>query len=274
VEQSHLRPVQDPADQRERQPQRQRATKSLPTDRLKFDQQVRILQTLGRISGPGKRPVTAEELSRAVGDVANTTVGLSHGFFRDSGWIDRQARGRYVATDCLVEYGRRLAIDPTQPQRAIQALRDPVRQSWYWQVLQPNLAAGPVSIHEAIAMLAAEADAAMGHIPMLRNIVEWLRWVGLVTVSDDQLRLADATAEPAEATSAPEPASDSPAATPTASAGKKPTTGQGGSPPDAVLAFSFDLHVTADDLSRLDPEQIKALFEAVGKVLAIKNARP
>jgi hypothetical protein len=274
VEQSHLRPVEDGPDQSKRQPQRQRPGKSLPTDRLKFDLQVRILQTLGRLSGPGKRAVEADDLSRAIGGVATTTVGLSNGFFRDSGWIDRQGRGRYVATDALVEYSRRLAADPAQPQRAIERLRDPVRQSWYWQTLQPALAAGPVPLAEAIVMLAKEADAGMGHVPMLENVVEWLRWVGLVTVSDDQLRLAEATAEPAEAASRPEPAPDSPAATPAASEGKKPTTGQGGSLPGAVLAFSFDLQVTADDLSRLDPEQIRALFEAVGKVLAIKNARP
>jgi len=190
------------APDRERQPQRQRPGKSLPTDRLRFDLQVRILQTLGRLSGPGKRPVTADDLSRAIGGVSSTTVGLSNGFFRDSGWIDRQGRGHYAATDALVDYTRRLAADPTQPQRAVERLRDPVRQSWFWQVLQPALAAGSVPLNEAVVMLAREADAGMGHVPMLQNVVEWLRWVGLVVVSDDQINLADATAQPATSGSA------------------------------------------------------------------------
>jgi len=50
-----------------------------------------------------------------------------------------------------------------------------------------------------------------------------------------------------------------------------PTSSQGGPPPGTVLAFGFDLHLTADDLSRLEPDQIKALFEAVGTVMAFRN---
>jgi len=273
VEQSHLRPVEDAPDHK-RQPQRQRPGKSLPTDRMKFDLQVRILRTLGRLSGPGKRPVTADDLSRAIGGVANTTVGLSNGFFRDSGWIERQGRGRFAATDALLEYTRHLAADPTQPQRAVERLRDPVRQSWYWQTLQPALAAGSVPLNEAIVMLSQEADAGAGHIPMLQNVVEWLRWVGLVVVSDDQISLTDATVQPAELGNGSEPAHDSPATEPADPKSEKPTTSQGGPPPGTVLAFGFDLHLTADDLSRLEPDQIKALFEAVGTVMALRNPSP
>ena len=39
--------------------------------------------------------------------------------------------------------------------------------------------------------------------------------------------------------------------------------------PAAVLAVSFDVRMTADDLARLSPDQIKALFEAVGTVMAL-----
>jgi hypothetical protein len=272
VEQSHLRPVQDPADQRDRQPQRARAAKSLPTDRMKFGLQVKVLQTIGRLSGPGKRAVTAQDLSRAVEGVSEATIGLSHGFFLDSGWIERQGRGRYVATDCLIEYTRRLATAASEPGRAVAALRDPVRQSWYWQVLQPHLGAGPLPINEAIVMLMREADASDGHVNMLRNIVQWLTYVELVAlVGDGRIAIADGAAEPAHQ-DRPQ-AQGSPAPRATDPKGEKPTTSQGGAPPDVVLAFGFDLRLTADDLSRLDPEQIKALFDAVGAVLAIKNAR-
>ena len=42
--------------------------------------------------------------------------------------------------------------------------------------------------------------------------------------------------------------------------------------PDApqVIGFSFEFSLTADDLAKLTPDQITALFEAVGKVMALK----
>ena len=54
--------------------------------------------------------------------------------------------------------------------------------------------------------------------------------------------------------------------------GEVPTVEEGpeapASPP--VLAFSFDFSLSADDLKKLKPDQIAAMFEAVGKVMAIK----
>jgi hypothetical protein len=38
-----------------------------------------------------------------------------------------------------------------------------------------------------------------------------------------------------------------------------------------VVAFSFDVKVTTADLARLTPEQIKAFFEAVGAVMAVRQ---
>lgn len=51
-------------------------------------------------------------------------------------------------------------------------------------------------------------------------------------------------------------------------------TGNRGNAPQGpqVLAFTFDLSLTADDLGKMSADQIAALFEAVGKVLAIKAA--
>ena len=42
--------------------------------------------------------------------------------------------------------------------------------------------------------------------------------------------------------------------------------------PETILGFSFDFALTGDELAKLSPEQITALFTAVGEVLKIKAA--
>ena len=41
--------------------------------------------------------------------------------------------------------------------------------------------------------------------------------------------------------------------------------------PDTALAAGLQLHLTADDLSHLEPEQIKELFGAIGTVARFKK---
>ena len=90
----HLRPVEPhgsgPDDNRQRWEPRKRPSKSIPTDRMRFEVQERVLQTLGRMSGHGKRPVNAHQLAEAMNrDVSHYTVGLSHNFFVDAGWVEK-----------------------------------------------------------------------------------------------------------------------------------------------------------------------------------------
>jgi hypothetical protein len=55
----------------------------------------------------------------------------------------------------------------------------------------------------------------------------------------------------------------------TGSQREKPTAQPEGNPSAYVIAFNFGTQLTADDLARLSPEQIKALFEAFGTVMAL-----
>jgi hypothetical protein len=275
VNQPHLRPVEPPTDGESptgRQQQRQRAGRALPTDRMKMDLQVRVLQTLGRLSGQRKAPVNADDLSRAVGDVAPSTVGLSNRFFKDAGWLDAAGRGRYAATDELVEYTRRLAAGT--PARAKEPLTAAMRNSWFWEYLQPYLTAGPLAVNEAVIMLMRQADAIDSHVPMIRNVIEWMEFAGLVVTHDDQIVMADG--ETARSPGSPSPPSAPAGAggeepTETRAADEKATKPAGGSPPRAVVTLSFDVRLTAEDLAQLSPEQIKTFFEAVGTVAAVKN---
>ena len=50
---------------------------------------------------------------------------------------------------------------------------------------------------------------------------------------------------------------------------RRSTSGRTGSSGDVVIAFSTDLRLTSEDLAALSPEQIRALFEAVGTVASL-----
>jgi len=279
VTQSHLRPV-DPPDNggpggSSRAAQRPHAKRALPTDRMKMDVQIRVLNAIGRLSGAGKRPVNAQELGKALEGLAATTVMLSNRFFADAGWI-RSERGQYTATDALVEYSRRrsLAGSGPVPGEAMEALRTPARQSWFWEALAPFLRNGRLPYTEAAIILMSEAEASESHKPMIANLIAWLRVIGLIEQHDDHIALAEG--ESASSVADPDHA-DPPPATPETvqesaaahAASEKPAVHAAAGPPAYVIAFNFGTQLTADDLARLSPEQIKALFEAVGTVMAL-----
>jgi hypothetical protein len=243
---------------------------------MKMDLQFRVLHALGRLSGAGKRPVNADDLSRAVGGIAPTTVILSNKFFADAGWIENQ-QGRYTATDALVEHTRRQAVDgASHPStEAMEALRVSVRQSWFWEALHPYLANGKLPVTEAAIILMREAAASDSHMPMIMNLLSWLDLIGLITLGDNEISLRDGEAanpqNRAERTEPSMPSSDHGAPATNGTMSEKATTEPGRPAPPHVIAFNFGARLTAEDLAQLNPEQIKALFEAVGTVMALTS---
>ena len=189
-----------------RRPARSRPVKPLPTDRMKFEVQVRILDTAAQM---GKRTMDAEILSNAINnDVSHYTVALSHAFFVDSGWLERVARGEWRASEALLSYSRESQFDR---QKALAFLRDAMKQGWVWQTIGDSLIENPLPQSSVLALLVHEAEASNSHQPQLQMVLEWLKFVGLVTISDGIVRVSGS---PAAATGVPtEP--DTPASPPT-----------------------------------------------------------
>jgi hypothetical protein len=249
---------------------RQRAAKGLPTDRIKMERQYEILGAIGRLSS-ARNSINAESLARAVGGgIAPTTVMLSNSFFADAGWITIPAKGRYAATDALVKYARRLDTDT--PDRAALELHEPIRRSWFWQVLEPLFVNGKVRVSDAENMLLDAAEASPGHLPMIRNLITWLGHIGMIEVDGQFISVkVDTATPPADADgqqSTPERA-EMPAET--GVEGAKLTEQAGERSPTPVISLSFEVKITVDDLARLSPDQITALFAAVGTVAAVKG---
>jgi hypothetical protein len=276
TQQSHLRPVTPSADGGDstspgRGPQRQRAAKAFPTDRMKMDRQIAVLRTLGRLSGPRKDTVDGNALSKAVGGVAATTVILSNRFFADAGWIVNSGKGLYAATDALVEYTRRLATGAADPA---EVLRETARRSWFWELLEPRLANGRLAVNEAAILLMREADATDSHMPMILSLIAWMEHVGLISVRDNFITAEDdGHSADGEASAGPaaEPQLPADLQSPAGSESEKPIVAAEELFPAAVVAFSLDVQLTVADLALLTPEQIKAFFESVGALAAIRQ---
>jgi len=269
--------------------QRSRPSKSLPSDRMKFEVQLRVLQTFGRLS-TGGRVISPESLSDALNnEVSKYTAPLSHGFFVESGWVNKVGRGDYAATDALTAYARRNGAGADD---AIAPLRVTALRSWYWRTIEPLLQHGGAPISEVMVALMHEATVGEAHKPQIRMLLQWLQFLGLIAIRGDKVQSASPTAEqqpqnePSEETEA-EPESESedgsnPAPVVAATPGPpavpvvehpraevpRPTTSQAGAP-RPMLTFDFSCAVTAEDLARLNADQIRALFEAVGTVAAI-----
>jgi hypothetical protein len=264
--------------------QKQRADRSLPTDRLSFEKQAEVLRVIAQI----RRAVAAEDLSAAIGLKGNTG-GLNNKFFRDSGWINPAGRGAYTAADVLVEYHRHLNVDPADTAGARRHLAESARSSWYWQVLEPMLAGG---IRQTLVLHALSKEAAAyDHTQQLLLILEWLEWLGLIqregemvlpTTSEGEVRTetddraddeSDQRSPAAEAATGEDEAPESarPDHEPTGG-GNSQQSAKGASTSteeidtSALVSFSFNVRITADDAAKLSSEQLKALLEFAEKL--------
>ena len=272
MDHSHLVVAPAPAGAVVRAPQRTRPQRPLPTDRIAFPQQPAVLQSLGRLSSPAKRPVDSTDLGGSL-HMASGTAGLLPRFFVDAGWAEKAGKGRYIATDSLLEYVRHVGVEPEAETKAAAFLATAFQQSWYWQAVEHQLVVtGSMLMNDAIIILMKEAGATPAHRDQLENVFAWMEYVGLVVLEEDTLRLAYLSNGSLATGTTVNPASDvdlSAMLTPrTGTAVSESTT-----PHEFVVSFSVAVNLTADDLKGLSPEQVTAMSEAIGTLAAISARR-
>jgi hypothetical protein len=267
------------SDPRTRAPQRPRARKALPTDRLKLDMQKNALVAISLASDYGRRAVGSEDIAPRIG-VSPATAGLNNAFFMESGLITRESKGRYKPTTEAVKFARDYAFDAA---KAGKILAHPLAQTWYFHAIRQQLGMGPVSKDTMIQVLAHEAGASKDHQAQLSAMLSWLEYAGLIEDKGGSIKIKiiespdgvppdDAPADAAPQDVAPSTAAPTRAPVPPTPAGT--TIAVGHQAPrgtaETVLGFAFDFSLTKDDLRVLSGEQIEALFGAVGKLMALK----
>jgi hypothetical protein len=256
---------------------RPRASKALPTDRLKLDAQKALLQAIAVASDYGKRAVGSNDIAPRMG-LAASTAALNNNFFMESGLIKRESKGKYVPTEAANSFARTYSFNK---QGAGADLREVLSNSWYFKEVQQQLAGmGPATKETLIELLAHRASASKDHETQLGSLLAWLEYAQLIVLDGSLYKLAKDVPAGEEAEAASEkdassklekPDDDAPAPAPERTTKGEEGQGDVGSAPP-VLSFNFDLSLTADDLKALSPQQIEAVFEAVGKVMAIKTS--
>ena len=251
-----------------RRESRARAQRALPTDRLKLEVQQGLLRAYATLSGGAKRAVNAEQLSRSV-NISPTTAGLCNAFFVENGWIERKAKGQYTATDALLRHNNMWAVSPGDSS-AWEPLRDPMKGSWYWQTLAPAISTARVGRKDALILLMQDGGASPAHKKALENILDWLVTVGLLGTDGEHLFLQQRSGSELDRRPEPEPPAPEKQQAPaqTGTAVPQPTVGEPGTA-GVFMNFNFHVWLSASDLERMQPEQIRATFDVASKIGAL-----
>jgi hypothetical protein len=267
------KPVLDTSKAPDRAPRRPRATRALPTDRMRFEKQVEVLRAFSVASRDGALPVDANMLS-SFSNVAAVTVVLDNNFFLESGLITRVKKGQYIPVAEVNEFRRLFTFNDPQASRVLAPV---LEKTWYFEALRIFDEMGSPSRAQAVRLLADHAGADGSFTAQIELLLDWLCFVGLVEINEDEKvlvngvegRWIDAEVDPAKAKR-----DEANAVTPRPGTSGTITTIQepviNARPSPTVLAWSFEVKLTADDLSKLSPEQIKAVFEAAGTVAAVR----
>ncbi len=245
----HLRPVEPEDDKPNRSQSRSRPTRPLVTDRLKFDVTNGVLHTVGRLSGPQKRPVTGEQLGEALG-LHPDSARLPLPFFKEAGFLTKSGRSAFVATDALLDYMRNEAVGLQQPE-AIIPLKEAMARSWYWTEVAAVLHLGTAPKTEVVSTIMRAAGASPHHLPMVEGVLVWLEHVGLLHVDGNVVT----TSAKAVAVPKPNMGNDQ----------LDPSAGQ------AEFVLRLNLSLTREDLAALTPDQIAALSSVIQTIATYKS---
>jgi hypothetical protein len=255
-----------------------RSQRALPTDRMEFETQVQVLKAYAIASRNGREIVTGEDLARHV-SVGEDTARLNNRFLAESGLIVAEQRGAYKPVEAVLEFSRKLGFGQPNPGHTLASV---VRNTWYFEAVTDRLEMGPPSRNELIMALADVAGAEAHHRRKLDNIIDWLEYVGLVSIVDDTVRLgdveqADASRDVADADgraagdtleSGASPHAERPIVPPPVPV---PAAAPAAADPDPmVLSINVSLNLSRDSVSALTTEQLNTLLKGVGAVAQIK----
>lgn len=255
-----------------RSPSRPRPLHAMPTDRMKRPLQRDVLRAYG-VLGRNGEGVDGAKLRAHIPNVSEATLGLNNGFFMEMGLIERVSKGVYRPVPAVVEFARVYSFDA---DAAGGELAPVLSGSWAAEAVRSKLSMGPCTTTDMIRCLAVTAKADASFTAQLRTLLEWLEYGGIIRFDGDMVTLVDTTplAAAAGAGGAGPTGGDGGGHTPPADpAVPKPTKEKRQeADPSPVVALNLSVTITAADLSRLTPEQIRALFEGVGSVAAIQAA--
>ncbi len=246
---------------------RRRPGRPLPTDRMKFEMQVNALKAFGTQSDYGKRAVGGEDIAPRLG-LTPATAALNNAFYMDVGLIERESKGRYKPTEHVIDFAREHSFDA---EKAGKRLASVLKQTWFYQ----EVAREPSTRDQLVRLLARAADTDKDREAQLSMLLDWLAYAGLTREENGVITaLGHAPTDQSARNEPPgsEPESEGTTGDASSTADRDEVEGKTSPLAPSLLSFDVRFSLTAEDLAKLAPEQITALFSAVGGVVAAKAA--
>jgi hypothetical protein len=242
-----------------------RPTKSLPSRRISFENQLNILRAYAAASGDG-RPVQLAEAAKLASVTANTLT-LNNAFFNESRLVVK-SEGGFVPSVEVISFAHATRWDS---QKAPQKLAPVLRETWFAKAILSHLTMGSMEEDRAIEILADECNAVPKYLNQLKMLLDYLDASGLIArdgslIGEGPLATGRGPAyqPPDEAPAgkdAPKPA-QSPSSS-VATAFSKHTAGG--------IQFHVDVRVDMEELAGWRADRITAFFNGIAQVLAAKG---
>jgi hypothetical protein len=245
---------------------------SLPTDRIAWPRQIRLLRSFAVASAGGTAPVSIGEAA-ALAELSANTASLNSQFLVDAGLLVRSEGGRFSPTEPTREFARAFEWNPST---AGQHLGVALRATWFARALEKRLLIqGSVTLADAVEYLATEAGASPAYQQQIRFLLDYLEEGKIIERSGDSIRLIRGS-QLSEQAQAPgqdqDTARDTPP--PAAPAAMTPTTPPTQTPkPLGGVQFSIAIDVDIAELSTWSPDRLTAFFSGLAAVIAAKEGK-
>jgi hypothetical protein len=253
--------IEDPASKKDRF----RPTKTLPTDRITFDNQLKILRAWAAAGMSGK-PVTNDDVAAAVG-MKGSTIALANPFFSSIGLLLRGENG-YTPGQAVLDFFRATEWDETT---AARKLAPALREQWFADAILPTLAVnGILSEEVAVSRLADAASAAKEYKNQLGILIDYMNASGLLIHEGDQIKKGPLTTlRVASQANIPIESEHKPVTEKAKETGHISTQFQAG--PAGGVSFDIRMNVDMAEFATWKPERITAFFNGIAAVLAAKS---
>lgn len=163
-----------------------RPIKSLPTDRVSFENQLLILRAFAKASlAVDKAAVSNSEVARYAG-VAPSSISNCNAFWNDAGLLVREGY-KLRPVQAIFDF------DQASEWSADQAggrLASVLGASWFGKAMLTKLAIKPTTIPEALQFLAQECRASIDYKDQIKLLLDYLEVAGLVVLDGSNVSKA------------------------------------------------------------------------------------
>jgi hypothetical protein len=160
--------------------------KFVPTARLTVSKQLEILRGFAVTFQTTKEPVSNDQVAK-VSDVKPSTAAMTNYFFKSLGLLLGKGN-RFTPSDETLAFSSAFQWDRST---AARKLAPSFERAWFATAVSARLKMRPITVKEAIRILAEESGASKHYEDQLEMCLRFLDVVGLISITGGQITAAD-----------------------------------------------------------------------------------